>query len=623
MSHEIADKGRMPTDEEMQYEACRIIFGSEVLSQGGPSSSPAWLRDLIMSNEQIARGARLSPVRGQAENRMSSLHINGKDNLFDDDSLEQQLREFVKARTLLGLTAMDGELQVEACRIVSRMEESSNKPFEMVANWLIRLVYSSAAWLAPFRRRCHLPRSEDLADENQRSRDPTTIDSTVHNYSRLEVELAQFVRMQRSLGAEPTDADLQRQARLIIYEYEDGWNQTAADNDQWLSDFKQRHMVEPGASAVNNTDVALTLESLLDQTANANMASDLSGDAHLAPCGMPGPQQVLNSYVKTSPFFLNDANCYRRLARELIRWAQVTMSPNNPNCHVPSDEEIQHQARWILYDECVTPRFTFAAHDQMLTSHHSDDPWNQTAADNAEWLRRFKRDAGILKDESGPGLPETDAWAVKLGGSGFAPPYAFPRAAMQPFRDGSTVQIPLRDGAKLFNAPNEAANKWLNSFTSRYPAPATVFCSRELEKGLTDYVEGRFAHGVFPADDELKGKAREILATETTAADDSILLEKFKRLMKRRLEGGMSGAEESEATSPEGGAPLGEQEDDESEHRQSPEGGLQLSAMPPNLDPNMSDNEINDMLQEMQFEFDDGAALDANRGLAAGLGLRF
>jgi hypothetical protein len=34
---------------------------------------------------------------------------------------------------------------------------------------------------------------------------------------------------------------------------------------------------------------------------------------------------------------------------------------------------------------------------------NSGDPWNFTPADNAEWLRRFKRDVGLLQD-SGPGL---------------------------------------------------------------------------------------------------------------------------------------------------------------------------------------------------------------------------
>ena len=53
----------------------------------------------------------------------------------------------------------------------------------------------------------------------------------------------------------------------------------------------------------------------------------------------------------TSPLFLNYTNCYRRLARELSRWVVQTMSPNNPKQHVPSDKELQHQARWILYDE--------------------------------------------------------------------------------------------------------------------------------------------------------------------------------------------------------------------------------------------------------------------------------
>jgi hypothetical protein len=34
----------------------------------------------------------------------------------------------------------------------------------------------------------------------------------------------------------------------------------------------------------------------------------------------------------------------------------------------------------------------------------SDDPFNQTSADNPEWLTRFKRGVGILEDV-GPRLP--------------------------------------------------------------------------------------------------------------------------------------------------------------------------------------------------------------------------
>ncbi|KAI8204565.1 Homeobox protein 4 [Colletotrichum sp. SAR 10_86] len=43
--------------------------------------------------------------------------------------------------------------------------------------------------------------------------------------------------------------------------------------------------------------------------------------------------------------------------------------------HIPTDEEIRHQARWVLYDD--------------------DDPWNQTPADVEEWLLKFKKDVGL------------------------------------------------------------------------------------------------------------------------------------------------------------------------------------------------------------------------------------
>lgn len=50
-------------------------------------------------------------------------------------------------------------------------------------------------------------------------------------------------------------------------------------------------------------------------------------------------------------YHLFDANCYRRLGRELTRFVMSTMSTRNPKSHVPTDEELQHQARWIMFDE--------------------------------------------------------------------------------------------------------------------------------------------------------------------------------------------------------------------------------------------------------------------------------
>jgi hypothetical protein len=186
------------------------------------------------------------------------------------------------------------------------------------------------------------------------------------------------------------------------------------------------------------------------------------------------------------------------------------MSPNNPNQHTPTDAEIQNRARWEIYDD--------------------DDPWNQTAADNAEWLIRFKRDVGLAPQDSGPGLPVQDeTWQVKSGGSGFSPPYAFPKAPPAPFNE-ETVSVKMGVGGKIYNVKASTSNKYLKSMASRYEPPAAVFCSRELETSLSEFVKTEIAKGLCPDNDALRAKAREILGVEHTAADDMQLLEKFKAL---------------------------------------------------------------------------------------------
>ncbi len=351
------------SDEVLQREACRILFGAEVLSKSA-SSPPSWLRDLILSNDTITREARLAPIKSAADSRQAQLKINGKDNIFEDDAMELELLEFVKARQFLGLTATDAELQVEACKIIGRIEETTNNPSDLVANFLLRLIYGSPKWLASFRQRAVLPRSEDMADESIRSKDPQTVDSTIHNYSRLESELVEYVKIRHSLGLEPTDEDLQKQARIIIYEFDDEWNQTAADNLDWLNAFRKRNFPESLTSVLDKNS-PLTTASTTKPSSQGLPASSLGspinslGAPSRSPSGGLGTGLYTNSggacdsgggSVKLGSFFLNDANCYRRLAKELGRFVASTMSPNNPNSHVPSDEELQHQARWILYD---------------------------------------------------------------------------------------------------------------------------------------------------------------------------------------------------------------------------------------------------------------------------------
>lgn len=182
------------------------------------------------------------------------------------------------------------------------------------------------------------------------------MDSNIHTYTRLERELADFAKLQRAMGVEPNDDDLQRQARVIIYEFDDGWNQTAADNPSWLAAFKARHPPD-GVSPPTETSPSFSVRKTNPSTQDTPFTSTAATESPLVSLGA-APSACLNATLDAngdlagaSPFFLNDANCYRRLARELGRWVAATMSPNNPNSHVPTDAELQHQARWILYDE--------------------------------------------------------------------------------------------------------------------------------------------------------------------------------------------------------------------------------------------------------------------------------
>ena len=57
-------------------------------------------------------------------------------------------------------------------------------------------------------------------------------------WGRLGDELGKFIADQGEIGLVPSDLDLQNVARKIIFDDEDPWNQTAADNQLWLDTLK-------------------------------------------------------------------------------------------------------------------------------------------------------------------------------------------------------------------------------------------------------------------------------------------------------------------------------------------------------------------------------------------------
>lgn len=115
-----------------------------------------------MGNKEIAKEAQFAPLRHGAENRLCALKINGKDNLFEQCPLEVQLKEFIQAKAVLEVHITDDELQEECCYIIGNFQELPIPHYDFIADWLIRLVMSSAGWLAAFRQRAHLQNTQNF-----------------------------------------------------------------------------------------------------------------------------------------------------------------------------------------------------------------------------------------------------------------------------------------------------------------------------------------------------------------------------------------------------------------------------------------------------------------------------
>ncbi|KAM0370734.1 hypothetical protein ACHAO7_010196 [Fusarium culmorum] len=269
----------IPSDETLHTEACSIIFGAE-MSSSTPQAASSWLRDLIMGTEHITAKARMTPLKSAARSRFTELRIHSKKDIFENCNLENSLRQYVDMLKLLNLEIGDDELQREACSIVSHMIDAS----PMFTNLLIALINGSTQWLVPFRSRTGLPIVEteinlQLDGRETEIRDATSLDldilqqilaeDTGHNtlgHTALTLNLASSNQkvaslndgnMYRGLTRDltryvartisplnptshvPTDEELQYQARWIMYDSHDVWNQTPADNMAWLEEFKK------------------------------------------------------------------------------------------------------------------------------------------------------------------------------------------------------------------------------------------------------------------------------------------------------------------------------------------------------------------------------------------------
>ncbi|KAF9880705.1 hypothetical protein CkaCkLH20_01747 [Colletotrichum karsti] len=290
------NRDSLPSDDELIHEGCSIIFGAEFVSSAATSSpSPSWLRDVFMSSTEITARARLRPMNQLLDIRLSQLKINGKSDIFEGCQLESQLCRHVGLHDGIGLPLSDKEIQQEACAILRRVDEFSGNP-------------SSRSTQSSY---------EDIAGE-----------PPIGLSENSPSELMSFF-----------NGDMQGLKKM-----------------GFEADGVPPFLDSNGAlQTTTSHKTSLQTPAIFSTQGSPEATEDLYLRQQMAQTLFAGSGQSLQEYERPRgngmPFFLNDHNRYLHLARELSRFVKSTMSPNNPNCHVPTDEEIKHQARWIIYDE--------------------------------------------------------------------------------------------------------------------------------------------------------------------------------------------------------------------------------------------------------------------------------
>ncbi|KAI9848793.1 MAG: hypothetical protein M1838_000374 [Thelocarpon superellum] len=139
-----------------------------------------------------------------------------------------------------------------------------------------------------------------------------------------------------------------------------------------MADWKGDWGFEPAVMASLQSDMPPWLIDQERRSLNPFRASQ-----HPTPAPYEADPTFLSCGFDPADLPTQDSYCYKRLEKLLAAWVRDQIAQRV----VPSDEMLQDQARLIVFREA--------------------DSWNQTAADNAEWLARFKQSYGLMPDGGG------------------------------------------------------------------------------------------------------------------------------------------------------------------------------------------------------------------------------
>ncbi|KAI5257365.1 hypothetical protein E4T42_01102 [Aureobasidium subglaciale] len=136
----------------------------------------------------------------------------------------------------------------------------------------------------------------------------------------LTVRLGRFAKEQTDKGVVLTDEMLQTQARRILYDSDDAWDNTAADNPEWLDLFKRAHALDYIPSEVSG--IGKNVPEDLEIYTDLGMRIPLSVQAargmslEYPPVGLPtvqGPLEASRSTMQQEPTGAANIACTRWL----------------------------------------------------------------------------------------------------------------------------------------------------------------------------------------------------------------------------------------------------------------------------------------------------------------------
>ena len=324
--------GEFPSDEELRKAGLAIVHTADSIVEASQNPAASWLRDIFKPRASKDNGTSRQP-HGQPD-----ACAKASKGFFGECDLELQLRRYARMHICLGQDVADDKLQAEACRILRHVEGSSLYSSRYLLGFLTRLIWSSNAWLAPLRARA----TQDLV-----SIAGTGIALDGARSTRTSV-----------VGTRP-----QSQGEAINQTLLGSTNPTAVD-------FHSPRPQSPWTSALHDDMLCATTDSGIYPPATAtnsgpslfaatnpgasNNSEDIGGNIrfrmpsdHFISSGysVPGDAPCQRTVTSWS------GNAYQRLARGLSLYVMKAMSPLNPQFHVPTDDELRYQGRWLLYDE--------------------------------------------------------------------------------------------------------------------------------------------------------------------------------------------------------------------------------------------------------------------------------